>query len=308
MKRPKLPPIKICTKNRLTDSQLKYALRFIPNLRTRKNKFVSGSQYHTVYCIVNLVNSSCYFGKHTFNYNPKLFGESDYTGTNQHLWNAIYKYGIENFRMLILKYFKTSKQAYAYETKIITQQMVKSKHCYNYQGGGKGFATGKFHHIHTKVKLGEHPFQLRSDGSCAGGDAQKQLLQEGKHNFQVRIDGSSISKDKVIAGTHNLLTRSDGSNTASDLVKAGVHHCLGTKPWESPKTTVESKLTWRLAGKIYKQYRKDITQGYIKLYNIFSSQVCLSKQALHTMVDKFRKDWIPTQDEDWLQFRKKCSA
>jgi hypothetical protein len=46
------------------------------------------------------------------------------------------KHGMSNFRMLILRYFESSEDAYRYETKLITLDMIQSKYCYNRQGGG----------------------------------------------------------------------------------------------------------------------------------------------------------------------------
>jgi hypothetical protein len=163
------PPIKICTKTKLTEEQLKYAIQFLPNLRSRKNKYQNSDEYHVCYCIINLLDSRCYFGKHTFDYDPKTVKYSFYVGSSTWLKNAILKYGAHNFRMIILKYFKSSKAAYAYEKSLISLDMISSIFCYNRQGGGKTFARGSKHHIHEKVKNGTCPLQKRPDGSGGGG-------------------------------------------------------------------------------------------------------------------------------------------
>lgn len=166
MKKPKLKPIRICNLTKLTEEQMKYARKFIPTLRTRRNRFGADEEgmYHTCYCFINLLDGRIYAGKHTFNYDPKEKGWSNYHGSSEWLWRSMQVHGEENFRLLILKYFGSSTKAYQFESKLITEEMIGSKQCYNRQYGGKGFSSGSKHISYT---LGIDPWRnsLANDSS-----------------------------------------------------------------------------------------------------------------------------------------------
>ena len=59
-------------------------------------------------------------------------------GSGKRIQYAIKKYGIENFKKDILKFFNTAEEAYSYEAEVVTEQLVKSKECYNLKLGGPG--------------------------------------------------------------------------------------------------------------------------------------------------------------------------
>lgn len=94
------------------------------------------NQYHYFYKITNLINNHFYYGVHNTN---NL--EDGYMGSGTRLHIAYKKYGIENFKKEILKYFDTAKEAFDYEANYITMELVKDPNCYNIQYGGDCFNT-----------------------------------------------------------------------------------------------------------------------------------------------------------------------
>jgi hypothetical protein len=312
--------IKITTIKNLTEENLKYARTFVPYLKTRKNSYGElNGLYHTCYCIINLVNSKCYFGKHSFCYDPSKYRVSQYKGSNfdiqgkKHLENSMLKYGLENFRMLVLKYFKTDEEAYAYETKLITKEMVNSKHCYNLQGGGKGFSSGYLNPnyligkdgftspqrtAHKRSKERDLPSQrIGSDGLTCN----QRRVKAGNHNFLKRPDGTSGVKDRVNLGIHHTLKRKDGSSISSDRVKKGTHNFLGIKPWENCAATERSLATWKLANKVLKLHLVNPSFKRTALKKLLDKklQKNLSIDSIGKMLVKFKEGWLPNEDTRW---------
>jgi len=89
--------------------------------------------YHYFYKITNLINNHFYYGIHNTN---NL--DDGYMGSGKRLHLAYKKYGIENFKKEILKYFNTKEEAYKYESEIVTENLIKDSNCYNIVTGGKG--------------------------------------------------------------------------------------------------------------------------------------------------------------------------
>ena len=89
--------------------------------------------YNYFYKITNLINDHYYYGVHS---TSNL--DDGYMGSGKRIQYAIKKYGIENFKKDILKFFDTSEEAYNYEAEVVTEQLVKSKECYNLKLGGSG--------------------------------------------------------------------------------------------------------------------------------------------------------------------------
>lgn len=92
--------------------------------------------YHYFYKITNVINNKFYYGVHnTSNI------DDGYMGSGFALKKAIIKYGIENFKKDIIKFFKTEDEAFAYEKEIVNEEMIKNEDCYNIQIGGRYFST-----------------------------------------------------------------------------------------------------------------------------------------------------------------------
>lgn len=92
--------------------------------------------YHYFYKITNVINNKFYYGVHnTSNI------DDGYMGSGFALKKAIIKYGVENFKKDIIKFFETEDEAFAYEKEIVNEDMIKNEDCYNIQIGGRYFST-----------------------------------------------------------------------------------------------------------------------------------------------------------------------
>jgi len=86
-----------------------------------------------LYKITNNLNGKFYIGVHkTTNPNDEYFGSGKY------LKRAINKYGIENFSKEILEYFNNTKEMFAREKEIVTEEFVNQTDTYNLKIGGSG--------------------------------------------------------------------------------------------------------------------------------------------------------------------------
>ena len=89
--------------------------------------------YHTVYLITNLINGTCYIGKHTTE-NPM----DRYMGSGLVIRQALNKYGKENFEKKILGVFAEEEDAFHYECLCIAEYKERGVHLYNILAGGQG--------------------------------------------------------------------------------------------------------------------------------------------------------------------------
>lgn len=88
--------------------------------------------YHYFYKITNLINNNFYYGIHS---TSNL--EDGYMGSGLALKRAIKKYGIENFKKEILKFFDTREECANYEKDVVNENLVSDINCYNISLGGE---------------------------------------------------------------------------------------------------------------------------------------------------------------------------
>lgn len=88
-------------------------------------------KYHYFYKITNCINNHFYYGVHNTN---NL--DDGYMGSGRRLRYAYKKYGIENFKKEIVCFFDSAEEAFAYESEIVTDFLVKDIMCYNMKTGG----------------------------------------------------------------------------------------------------------------------------------------------------------------------------
>jgi hypothetical protein len=93
-------------------------------------------KYHYFYKITNLLNEHFYYGVHSTN---NL--EDGYMGSGKRLHYAYKKYGMQNFKKEILKFFDSSSEAYKYEAEMVTEELIRNPECYNLKLGGFGWNT-----------------------------------------------------------------------------------------------------------------------------------------------------------------------
>lgn len=100
-------------------------------------------KYHYVYLTINKINGFFYIGKASFFKNIHLNGHLNYYyGGGVLIQNAIKQYGKENFLRFILKFFKTSEEAFSFEEMLVDQNTLDKysrdlKCMYNQISGGK---------------------------------------------------------------------------------------------------------------------------------------------------------------------------
>lgn len=93
--------------------------------------YMNSEIYHYFYKITNCISNKYYYGIHSTN---NLY--DGYKGSGSALRNAYKKYGIDNFRMDILLFFKTRNEAAEYENKIVNAELLTDSNCYNIIQGG----------------------------------------------------------------------------------------------------------------------------------------------------------------------------
>ena len=102
----------------------------------------------------NLINGKYYRGKSSAE-NPEL--DTTYLGSGPLLRKAIRKYGRENFSKTTLAVFNTEKEAYDYESKIITIKEIQDPNCYNIILGGQGGSKGDIYLYRGEEATRIHP-------------------------------------------------------------------------------------------------------------------------------------------------------
>lgn len=89
-------------------------------------------KYYYFYKIVNLINGHYYYGIHSTN---NL--DDNYMGSGTRLHKAYDKYGVQNFKKDIIKFFDNWDDLCNYEKSIVTEDLVKDYNCYNMVLGGQ---------------------------------------------------------------------------------------------------------------------------------------------------------------------------
>jgi hypothetical protein len=119
-------------------------------------------RYHYIYLTQNLINKKFYIGKHTHvNYENSYIGSGNRIRKDICPFNlAIEKYGKENFKKTILKFFKDSNLAFQEEAILLNIDFIQkygsvadsSKICYNIKVGGVGGMSGFLQSEETRKK------------------------------------------------------------------------------------------------------------------------------------------------------------
>lgn len=109
-----------------------------------------GLMYYTIYKTTNLINGHYYIGKH-----QTLDPYDNYLGSGNKLKIAFKTYGKQNFSKEVLFIFDSEKEMNEKEKVLVTEELVKSKKCYNIGVGGQGgpLFKGKNHSEETIEKI-----------------------------------------------------------------------------------------------------------------------------------------------------------
>ncbi len=170
-------------------------------------------KYHYFYKITNNINNHFYYGVHNTN---NL--EDGYMGSGTKLHYAYKKYGIENFTKEILKYFLTSKEAFEYESEIVTEELVHDVNCYNIATGGKYSYEGTKNTVSVKDKNGNYFRCADNDPKYLNGEyfpvtTNKCLMQDINGNrFFVDTDDKRIKSGELFSIYKNKRLCSDKNN------------------------------------------------------------------------------------------------
>lgn len=164
---------------------------------TQKSVITDNKQYHYFYKITNLLNEYFYYGVHNTN---DL--EDGYMGSGKRLRKAYKKYGIENFKKEIIKYFNTAKEAFEYEKQVVNEDLIHNPNCYNIQGGGESFNTIGL--VAVRDKNGNHFQVFTNDPRYLNGE----LVHVTKDYF--------MAKDKN--GNRYRITKNDPRWISGELV------------------------------------------------------------------------------------------
>lgn len=156
------------------------------------------NKYHYFYKITNNINGHYYYGVHNTN---NL--DDGYMGSGIVLHKAFEKYGIENFTKEIIKMFDTMHDAYKYEEKIVNEDLIKNKECYNAALGGRGGHTYE-DYVTIKDKEGNVKC-LRYDeisdediiiyDGYSRSDSNKQDISEGVLKYYESVEGKQRKED-----------------------------------------------------------------------------------------------------------------
>jgi group I intron endonuclease len=134
------------------------------------------SRYIFVYQTKNIINGKIYIGVHsTTNLEDGYIGNSIYRQSDVDsrkekvgLVAAVRKYGYENFKRDILKFFDTEEEAYLYEAELVTEEFVVRNNNYNIAVGGRGGNTRagftEEQMIDYKRKLSEGVLRAKDEG------------------------------------------------------------------------------------------------------------------------------------------------
>jgi len=129
----------------------------VANLSIQKTK-----KYHIIYQTTNLVNQKIYIGAHsTDDIND------GYLGSGYNLFEAIKKYGRNNFQRTILHILSDPVNMFEKEKEIVNKQFIARPDVYNIVEGGNGGvnkgATGlkHMHHPEKKVRIAVHPTAIK---------------------------------------------------------------------------------------------------------------------------------------------------
>jgi len=151
-------------------------------------------KFHIVYKTTNTLNGIYYIGVHSTN---EI--EDGYLGSGLILLKAIKKHGKDKFSREVVRVFKTREEAYSYESSIVTEDLIKSRVCYNRAVGGQGGYLGEEAiEKMRKSKLGISPWNKGITKTKSCKDCDKRIPNKPSRK-QTRCE-SCYHKTKVGKG------------------------------------------------------------------------------------------------------------
>lgn len=148
--------------------------------------------YYTIYKITNQINGKFYIGSHK----TKDLNDG-YMGSGKYLKHAQEKYGIENFIKETLFVFDTSKEMFAKEAELVSEDFLATENTYNLKIGG--FGGWDFINERGFVRNDSHFIQGNKVSSKGGSATFEQ--KKGIHDPEVKELSRKKNKEKYPLGT-----------------------------------------------------------------------------------------------------------
>lgn len=136
-----------------------------------------------IYCITNLINSKRYIGKTTSNIDQRFQEHCRYSRkercNKRPLYDAMKKYGVENFIVEELEYIKDDNKLSEREIYWINELQTYGHNGYNATKGGDGTILYDHNEIVELYNLGYSTGQIASKLNCDISTIQKVLKSKG---------------------------------------------------------------------------------------------------------------------------------
>ncbi len=241
-----------------------------------------------VYVIQNIINNKIYIGKtrsvnlRWSQHKSKAFTKQE----NRPLYNAMRKYGINSFKINVLKIFDNEDRSYEYERILINLFQSRNRtYGYNIAEGGqgsKGFKVKKYlKNKYKKLYSGEA--SVRSKLTNKNAEDILKLYCDGKFTIKELAYKFNVSKaaiQQIICGnTFKNIKRTIGND---EIIKIGqINRTTNLSRGEDNNF---SKLTESKVIDIITKYKSGLFS-----YNDLSKQYNVTKQAIYAIIK--RKTW-----------------
>jgi cyclophilin family peptidyl-prolyl cis-trans isomerase len=204
------------------------------------NKSIN-KKYHYLYKTTNLINDKYYYGIHSTNNI-----DDGYIGSGSYLRNAIHKYGKDNFKREIIKYFDSREELVQGEIDLITEELVKNKYCMNIKLGGDKGSLGM---VNVKDKNGNTFSVFCDDPRYLTGE----LISANKGLFMMKDkDGNTLQitkndprylSEELVGVTTGMVTVKDKNGNTLQVDKNDPRYLTGelVPIWKERKHTEETK-------------------------------------------------------------------
>lgn len=184
-------------------------------------------KYYYFYKITNLLNEHYYYGVHQ---TDNL--DDGYMGSGSRLHRAYDKYGIENFKKEILKYFDNAEDMYNYEEFVVTEELTKDNNCYNIIKGGLGDV-----HPFSKVNIAGFVTVKNSEGEIFRVSVNDERYISGELvHISTGLKHTDIAKHKM-SQHHKIYKQQSGEKNS----QYGVRYVskYDNNEWKTKKISVK---------------------------------------------------------------------
>lgn len=155
---------------------------------------------HYIYKTTCLVTNRYYIGMHSTNNI-----EDGYMGSGLRLRRSIRKYGIEQHKKEIIKFFDTRNLLIEAEIKLITPEMILDKNCMNMMSGGTGGWVSK---------------EVQLKCSKAGGKASGEKFKNDENYRLLTLNKLKKASEKLIeTGVNKRKGRGKGRTHSNETKK-----------------------------------------------------------------------------------------